>query len=49
MGFLDDRIGGKRTIVVSLFGLIGATLLATLARHRPGLDRGHLDDCFRGG
>jgi UMF1 family MFS transporter len=31
MGFLDDKIGGKRTIVVSLLGLIGATLLATLA------------------
>jgi len=31
MGYLDDIIGGKRTIIVSLFGLIGATLLATLA------------------
>jgi UMF1 family MFS transporter len=31
MGFLDDRVGGKRTIIVSLFGLIGATALAVLA------------------
>jgi MFS transporter, UMF1 family len=31
MGYLDDLIGGKRTIIVSLVGLIGATLLATLA------------------
>lgn len=31
MGFLDDMIGGKRTIILSLIGLIGATLLATLA------------------
>ena len=31
MGYLDDLIGGKRTIIVSLIGLIGATLLATLA------------------
>jgi UMF1 family MFS transporter len=31
MGYLDDMIGGKRTIIVSLIGLIGATLLATLA------------------
>jgi MFS transporter, UMF1 family len=31
MGYLDDRIGGKRTIVVSLLGLIGATVLAMLA------------------
>jgi UMF1 family MFS transporter len=31
MGLLDDRIGGKRTIVISLFGLIGAALLAILA------------------
>lgn len=32
MGHLDDRIGGKRTIVVSLLGLIGATVLAMLAQ-----------------
>jgi MFS transporter, UMF1 family len=31
MGLLDDRIGGKRTIIISLFGLIGASLLAVLA------------------
>ncbi|HVY65645.1 MAG TPA: MFS transporter [Gammaproteobacteria bacterium] len=31
MGYLDDLIGGKRTIMLSLVGLIGATLLATLA------------------
>jgi len=31
MGHLDDRIGGKRTIIISLFGLIGATVLAALA------------------
>jgi MFS transporter, UMF1 family len=31
MGFLDDRIGGKRTIIVSLIGLIGAAALAILA------------------
>jgi UMF1 family MFS transporter len=31
MGYLDDRIGGKRTIVISLLGLIGATVLAMLA------------------
>ena len=31
MGYLDDRIGGKRTIAVSLVGLIGATLLALFA------------------
>jgi UMF1 family MFS transporter len=31
MGFVDDKIGGKRTIVISLVGLIAATLLAILA------------------
>ena len=31
MGVLDDRIGGKRTVVISLFGLIGASLLAIFA------------------
>jgi len=31
MGFLDDQIGGKRTIVVSLIGLIGAAALAVFA------------------
>lgn len=32
MGFLDDRIGGKRTIVVSLLGLVVAVVLAMLAQ-----------------
>jgi UMF1 family MFS transporter len=31
MGFLDDKIGGKRTIIVSLIGLIGASALAIFA------------------
>lgn len=31
LGFLDDKIGGKRTIVISLVGLSAATLLAMLA------------------
>lgn len=31
MGYLDDLIGAKRTIVISLLGLIVATLLAILA------------------
>ena len=31
MGYLDDAIGGKRTIIVSLIGLIGATTLAMTA------------------
>jgi UMF1 family MFS transporter len=31
MGFLDDKIGGKRTIVISLVGLIAATALAIAA------------------
>jgi UMF1 family MFS transporter len=31
MGFLDDKIGGKRTIIVSLIGLIGAATLAIFA------------------
>ena len=31
MGFLDDRIGGKKTILISLVGLMAATLWATLA------------------
>ena len=34
MGLLDDRIGGKRTIVISLLGLIAATVLAVLATSR---------------
>ncbi len=31
LGFLDDRLGGKRTIQITLFGLIGSTLLAVFA------------------
>jgi UMF1 family MFS transporter len=31
MGFLDDRLGGKRTIAISLWGLIAAATLAVLA------------------
>jgi UMF1 family MFS transporter len=31
LGFLDDAIGGKRTIIVSLIGLLFATGLATVA------------------
>lgn len=31
MGFLDDRIGGRKTILISLVGLLIATLWATLA------------------
>ncbi len=33
-GFLDDRLGGKRTLQITLVGLIGATLLAVLAPNR---------------
>jgi len=29
-GFIDDRIGGKRTIFISLIGLVAASLLAVL-------------------
>lgn len=31
MGYLDDRIGGKRTIQITLIGLSAATLIAILA------------------
>ena len=31
LGFLDDRIGGKKTILVSLVGLVLASILAVLA------------------
>jgi UMF1 family MFS transporter len=31
LGFLDDAIGGKRTIIISLIGLMLATTLATVA------------------
>jgi UMF1 family MFS transporter len=30
-GFLDDKLGGKRTLLVTLVGLVAATLLAVLA------------------
>jgi UMF1 family MFS transporter len=36
-GFLDDRIGGKLTILISLIGLIGATVLAVSATDKSGL------------
>jgi UMF1 family MFS transporter len=32
MGFLDDHLGGKKTILISLVGLSLAVLWATLAR-----------------
>lgn len=32
LGHLDDRLGGKTTIMISLVGLIAATLLAVLTR-----------------
>jgi len=34
MGYLDDRIGAKRTISISLLGLIVATLLAMVANDK---------------
>jgi UMF1 family MFS transporter len=37
MGFLDDRIGGKRTIIVSLIGLIGSAALAIFATSATAL------------
>lgn len=37
MGFLDDKIGGKRTIIVSLIGLIGASALAIFATSATAL------------
>lgn len=37
MGHLDDAIGGKSTIVVSLVGLTAATVLAVLATTKPWL------------
>ena len=37
MGHLDDAIGGKRTIMVSLVGLTAATVLAVLATTKPWL------------
>jgi UMF1 family MFS transporter len=35
-GFLDDRLGGKRTIVISLLGLFAAALLAVVTTSRLG-------------
>ena len=37
MGYLDDRLGGKRTILISLVGLLGATLIAVMAPNRVWL------------
>ena len=37
MGFMHDRLGGRLTIIVSLLGLIGATVLAVLATSKSGL------------
>ena len=37
MGIVDDRIGGKRTILFSLVGLIGATALAVTATNEVWL------------
>jgi MFS transporter, UMF1 family len=37
MGFLDDRIGGKRTIMISIVGLIVGCLAAVLVTSKPGL------------
>ncbi|MCG8469404.1 MAG: MFS transporter [Gemmatimonadetes bacterium] len=34
-GFLNDRIGGKRTIAITLVALIGTTVLAFVAREPP--------------
>ncbi|UCF68616.1 MAG: MFS transporter [Acidobacteriota bacterium] len=36
-GYLDDVLGGKRTIVVTLIGLIVATLMAVVAPTKPWL------------
>jgi len=33
-GFLDDKLGGKKTLVISLWGLIAAAILAVLAPTR---------------
>jgi UMF1 family MFS transporter len=37
MGYLDDRIGAKRTLSISLLGLIVATLLAMVASDKVWL------------
>lgn len=36
-GFVDDRIGGKRTVVVTLVALVAATVLAVLAPSKTWL------------
>ncbi|NNE33693.1 MAG: MFS transporter [Rhodothermales bacterium] len=36
-GFLDDRIGGKKTILITLVGLVAATVLAVSATAKSGL------------
>ncbi len=36
-GFVDDRIGGKRTVLVSVAGLTAATALAAVSPNRAGL------------
>ncbi len=37
LGFLDDYLGGKRTIQISLMGLILASFIAVLSPHKIGL------------
>lgn len=37
MGYLDDRVGAKETIVISLVGLIAATLIAVFAGDKAWL------------
>ena len=34
MGYLDDKVGARLTIIVSLWGLIGATLVAVFAQQK---------------
>ena len=34
MGYLDDRIGGKRTVMISIVGLLVATMLAVVAPNK---------------
>lgn len=35
LGHVDDRLGGKRTLEISLWGLVGATVLAVVAPSKP--------------
>ena len=37
MGFVDDRIGGKRTIMITIAGLTAGCLAAVLVTSKPGL------------